>query len=100
MTGGADYLSTVRPEHGRHYQSPVRTGLCKTLPETLDAGLVQEEEAEAKAEAEKARPGLTMFTDGPQTYDEATGYAAVFSIVASVRPEPRTGLDCMSPVRL
>ena len=34
-------------------------------PETLDAELLQEEEAEAKAEAEKTRPGLTMFTDGP-----------------------------------
>ena len=33
-------------------------------PETLDAELQQEEEAEDKAEADKARPGLTMFTDG------------------------------------
>jgi len=32
--------------------------------ETLDAELRQEEEAEAKAEAEKAQPGLTMFMDG------------------------------------
>ena len=31
--------------------------------ETLDAELLQEEEAEAKAEAERTRPGLTMFTD-------------------------------------
>jgi len=33
-------------------------------PETLDAELLQEEEAEAKAAAEVTRPGLTMFTDG------------------------------------
>jgi len=33
-------------------------------PETLDAELLQEEEAEAKAEAEKKRLGLVMFTDG------------------------------------
>jgi len=33
-------------------------------PETLDTELLQEDEAEAKAEAEKTRPGLTMFTDG------------------------------------
>jgi len=33
-------------------------------PETLDAELLQEEEAEAKATAEGTRPGLTMLTDG------------------------------------
>ena len=32
--------------------------------ETLDAELVQGEDAEAEVEAEKDRPGLTMFTDG------------------------------------
>jgi len=47
-------------------------------PETLDAELVQKQEAEAKAEAKKARPGLTMFTDGPRTDDGATGYAVVW----------------------
>ena len=44
----------------------------------LDAALQQEEEEEAKAEAEKARPGLTMFTDGSQMEDGAAGYAAVW----------------------
>ena len=47
-------------------------------PETLDTELVQEEEAEAKAEAEKARPGLTMFTDGSRLDDGAVGYAVVW----------------------
>jgi len=47
-------------------------------PETLDAELVQEEEAEARAEAEKARPGLTMVTDGSRLDDGATGYAVVW----------------------
>ena len=32
--------------------------------ETLDAELIQGEEAEAKVEREKDRPRLTMFTDG------------------------------------
>jgi len=36
-------------------------------PETLDAELLQEEEAEAKAVAEGTRPGRTMFTDGVTT---------------------------------
>jgi len=46
-------------------------------PETLDAELLQEEEeAKAKAEAEKSPPGLTTFTDGSRLDDGAAGYAA------------------------
>jgi len=47
-------------------------------PETLDAELLQEEEAEAKTEAEKDRPGLTMFTDGSRLDNGTTGYAVVW----------------------
>jgi len=46
--------------------------------ENFDAELLQEEESEAKAEAEKGRPGLTMFTDGSRLDDGATGYAVVW----------------------
>ena len=46
--------------------------------EALNAELLQEEEAEAKAEAEKARPGLTMFTDGSRMENGAAGYAVVW----------------------
>jgi len=46
--------------------------------ETFDAELLQEEEAEAEAEAERARPGLTMFTDGSRMEDGATEYAVVW----------------------
>jgi len=46
--------------------------------ETFDAELLQEGEAEAKAEAEKPRPGLTMFTDGSRLDDGATGYAVAW----------------------
>jgi len=46
-------------------------------PKPLDAELLREE-AEAKAEAEKARPGLTMFTDGSRLDDGAAGYAVVW----------------------
>jgi len=42
--------------------------------ETLDAELLQEKEAEAKAEAEKDRPGLTMFTNGSRLDSGAAGY--------------------------
>ena len=47
-------------------------------PETLDAELLQEEEAEAKAEAGKNGPGLTMSTDGSRLDDGAAGYAVVW----------------------
>jgi len=47
-------------------------------PETLNAVLVQQEEEEAKVEAEMARPGLTMFTDGSRTEDVAAGYVAAW----------------------
>jgi len=43
-------------------------------PESLDAELLQEEEAEA----EKVPPGLTMFTDGSRLDDGAAGYAMVW----------------------
>jgi len=47
-------------------------------PETLDAELLQEEEAEAKAEAEKGRPGLTIFADGSRLDSGAAGYSVVW----------------------
>jgi len=48
-------------------------------PETLDAEPQQEEQAEARAEAERARPGLTMFTDGSRLENGATGCTVVWS---------------------
>ena len=47
-------------------------------PATVGAELLQEEEDEAKAAAERVRPGLTMFTDGSRLEDGATGYAVVW----------------------
>ena len=44
----------------------------------MDAELMQEEEEEAKKEAEKARPGLTVFTDGSRLEDGAAGYAVAW----------------------
>ena len=40
--------------------------------------MLQEEEAEAKAEAEKVRPGLTTPTDGSRLGDGDAGYAVVW----------------------
>ena len=47
-------------------------------PETLDAELIQEEEEEAKKEAEMTRPGLTVFTDRSRLDDGAAGYAVTW----------------------
>jgi ribonuclease HI len=47
-------------------------------PEALDAETIQEDEKRAKAETERTRPGLTMFTDGSQLDSGATGYAVVW----------------------
>ena len=44
-------------------------------PETFDTELIQEDEEEAKKEAEKERPGLVMFTDGSRLKDGAARYA-------------------------
>jgi len=65
------------------YRRPASTGplestVLREEPETLDTELLQEEEAEAKAVAEKERPGLTMFTDGSQLDNGAAGYAVVW----------------------
>jgi len=45
-------------------------------PGTLD--MIQEERGEAKREAEEARPGLVMFTDGSRTESGAAGYAVAW----------------------
>jgi len=42
-------------------------------PEALDAETIQEDEKTAKVEAERTRPGLTMFTDESRLDSEATG---------------------------
>ena len=60
--------------HGEPTESTV---LLEEL-KTLEAELLQEEEAEAKAEAERTRPGLTMFTDSSGLNDRATGYSVVW----------------------
>jgi hypothetical protein len=44
-------------------------------PEALNAETIQEDEIAAKKEAERYRPGLTMFTDGSRLDSGATGYA-------------------------
>jgi hypothetical protein len=47
-------------------------------PEMLEAATIQEDEKAAKAEAERPRLGLTMFTDGSRLDSGATGYAVLW----------------------
>jgi len=56
---------------------PTESTVLLEEPETLDAELLQQEEAEAKSEAERTRPGLTMFADGSRLDDGATEYSVV-----------------------
>jgi len=60
------------------YARKVESTVLLEEPETLDVELLQEEEVEAKAAAEKERPGLIMFTDGSRLDDGAAGYAVVW----------------------
>ena len=59
-------------------------------PKTLDAELLQEE-------TEKARPGLTIFTDGPRPDDVATGYAVVWKNGQSWGASKRTWATTRRP---
>jgi len=47
-------------------------------PEALDAETIQADEKTAKAEAERIKPGLTMFTGGSRLDSGATGYAVAW----------------------
>ena len=64
---GAQTTIRQRLESALGYSGRMESTVLLEGQETLDAELLQEEEAEAKAEAEKRRPGLTMLTDGPDT---------------------------------
>jgi ribonuclease HI len=60
-----------------------RRGRTETMillqePETLDAETIAEDEKAAKAEAERTRPGLTIFTDGSRLENGKVRYAAVW----------------------
>jgi len=60
------------------YAGRTETTVLLPEPETLNAELLQEEEAEANAEAEKDRRGLTIFMDGSRLGDGNAGYAVVW----------------------
>jgi ribonuclease HI len=60
------------------HRGKTETTILLEEPEALDAETIQEDEKTAKIEAERTRPGLTMFTDGSRLDSGATGYAVVW----------------------
>jgi len=65
------------PCQSRTFQTlVVRNWWCRRRHAVTE--LLQQEKAEAKAEAEKVRPGLTMYTDRSRLEDGAAGYAVVW----------------------
>jgi hypothetical protein len=60
-----------------HGESTEMTVLLEE-PEALDAETIQKDEKTAKAEVERSRPGITIFTDGSRLDDGATGYAVAW----------------------
>jgi len=60
------------------YAGAMESTVLLEEPEPLNMALLQEEEEEARMEAEKPRPGLTMYTDGSRMEDGAAGYAVVW----------------------
>ena len=68
-----------RPMNALAYAGATESTVLLEEPETLDAALLQEEEEEAKMEAEKARPGLTTYTDGSRMEDGVAGCAVVWN---------------------
>ena len=74
---GAPMAIGKRLENALEYSGRMESTVLLEEPETLDAELLQEEEAEAKAEAERRRPGLAMFTDGSRLDNGAAEYSVV-----------------------
>jgi len=60
------------------HRGPTENIVLLVEAETLDAELLQEDEAEAKAAAEKAWPRLMMLTGGSCLGGGATGYVVVW----------------------
>jgi ribonuclease HI len=60
------------------HRGRTETTILLEEPEALDAETISEDEKAAKAEAERTRPGLTMFTDGSRLENGKVGYAVVW----------------------
>jgi ribonuclease HI len=60
------------------HRGTTETTILLDDPEVLDADTISEDKKAAKAEAERTRPGLTMFTDGSRLENGKVGYAVVW----------------------
>jgi hypothetical protein len=75
---GAASAIGKRLERALGYSGRAERTVLLEEPEALDADTIQEDEAPAKAEAERPGPGLTMFTDGSRLDSGAAGYSVVW----------------------
>jgi ribonuclease HI len=60
------------------HRSRTETTILVEEPEALDGETILEDEKSAKTEAERTRPGLTMFTDVSRLENGKVGYAVVW----------------------
>jgi len=77
VVGATPWIGKMLKNALAHVGRTETTVLLKE-PEVLDAETIQEDEKSAKAEAERTRPGLTMFTDGSRPDSGASGYAVTW----------------------
>jgi ribonuclease HI len=77
LVGAASEIGK-RLKNALAYRGRTETTVLLEEPEALDAKTIQEDEKAAKAEAERVRPGITMFTDGSRLDSGAAGYAVAW----------------------
>jgi ribonuclease HI len=75
---GANSAIGRRLQTALGYSGRTETTILQGEPETFDAETVQEDGEAAKKEAERRRPGLTLFTDGSRLDSGAAGYAVAW----------------------
>jgi hypothetical protein len=79
-----------RRKNALAHRGRTETTVLLEEPEALDAKTMQEDEKMAKAEAERTRPGLTMFTDGSRLGSGATGWLHASMIKQRKAEQPGT----------
>ena len=78
--GGGRAASMIgnRPGNALGHACRTETTVLLEESEAFEVEVIQEEEKAARAEAERSRPGLTMFTDESRLDSGASGYAVAW----------------------
>jgi hypothetical protein len=75
---GATSWTGRRLKNALAYTGRTETTVLLEETEALGAETIREDEKSARAEAERTRPGLTMFTDGSRLDSGASGCAVTW----------------------